>query len=47
MSYAAAAALQAAVYGRLTGFAALAGVAVLDAAPPGIACLILNAAPGV
>jgi len=37
MSYAAAAALQAAVYGRLTGFAALAGVAVLDAAPPGIA----------
>ena len=37
MSYAAAAALQAAVYGRLTGFAALAGVAVLDATPPGVA----------
>jgi len=36
MSYAAAAALQAAVYGRLTGFAGLTGVAVLDAAPPGV-----------
>jgi len=36
MSYAAAAALQAAVYVRLTGFAALAGVAVLDAVPPGV-----------
>ena len=36
MSYAAAAALQAAIYGRLTGFAALAGVAVLDATPPGV-----------
>lgn len=35
MSYAAAAALQAAVYGRLSGYAALAGVAVLDATPPG------------
>lgn len=37
MSYAASAALQAAVYGRLTGFAALAGVAVLDATPSGTA----------
>lgn len=37
MSYAAAAALQAAVYGRLTGFAGLAGVAVLDATPSGTA----------
>ncbi len=37
MSYAAAAALQAAVFGRLTGFAGLAGVAVLDATPPGVA----------
>jgi len=37
MSYAAAAALQAAVYGRLTGYAGLAGVAVLDATPPGVA----------
>lgn len=36
MSYAAAAALQAAVYGRLTGYAGLAGVAVLDATPPGV-----------
>ena len=36
MSYAAAAALQAAVYGRLAGFGALAGVAVLDATPPGV-----------
>lgn len=36
MSYAAAAALQAAVFGRLTGFAGLAGVAVLDATPPGV-----------
>ena len=36
MSYAAAAALQAAIYGRLTGFAALSGVAVLDATPPGV-----------
>jgi len=37
MSYAAAAALQAAIFTRLTGFAALAGVAVLDATPPGVA----------
>lgn len=35
MSYAAAAALQAAVYTRLTGFPALAGVAVVDAVAPG------------
>ena len=37
MSYAASAALQTAIYTRLTGFAALAGVAVLDATPPGTA----------
>ena len=36
MSYSAAAALQAAIYGRLTGFPALAGVPVLDATPPGV-----------
>ena len=35
MSYAAAAALQSAVYARLTGFAALAGVTVVDAVAPG------------
>ncbi|WP_050522642.1 DUF3168 domain-containing protein [Pseudorhodobacter wandonensis] len=35
MSYGAAAALQAAIYGRLTAAAALAGVAVLDAVPSG------------
>lgn len=35
MSYGIAAALQAAVYGRLTGFAALAGVPVYDAVPSG------------
>ncbi len=37
MSYHAAAALQAAVFQRLSGFAALAGVAILDAMPPGTA----------
>lgn len=36
MSYAAAAALQSAVFARLSGFPALAGVAVLDAVPPGM-----------
>lgn len=35
MSYGSAAALQAAVYGRLTGDPALAGVALLDAVPVG------------
>jgi hypothetical protein len=35
MSYGAAAALQAAVFGRLTGWAPLAGVPVHDAVPPG------------
>ncbi len=35
MSYGSAAALQAAIYGRLTGFAALAGVPVYDAVPAG------------
>jgi TP901-1 family phage major tail protein len=35
MSYGAAAALQAAIYGRLTGAAAPAGVPVLDAVPSG------------
>ncbi len=35
MSYAAAAALQTAVYGRLTGFPALTGVTVADAVAPG------------
>ncbi len=35
MSYGSAAALQAAIYGRLTGFAVLTGVAVHDAVPPG------------
>jgi len=35
MSYAAAAALQSAVYGRLTGYPALAGVTVVDAVAPG------------
>lgn len=34
MSYHAAAALQGAIYGRLTGFPALAGVSIVDAAPP-------------
>jgi hypothetical protein len=34
MSYAAAAALQSAIYQRLTGFPALAGVAIYDAVPP-------------
>lgn len=36
MSYAAAAALQSAVFARLAGFPALAGVSILDAVPPGI-----------
>lgn len=36
MSYAAAAALQGAVFARLTGFAALAGVSIVDAMPPGV-----------
>lgn len=35
MTYAAAAALQSAVFARLTGFPALAGVAVVDAVAPG------------
>lgn len=35
MSYGMAAALQVAIFGRLTGFAALAGVPVLDAPPNG------------
>jgi hypothetical protein len=35
MSYGSAAALQAAIYGRLTGFAALTGVPVYDAVPTG------------
>jgi hypothetical protein len=35
MSYAASAALQAAVYQRLTGWAGLTGVSVVDALPPG------------
>ena len=35
MSYGMAVALQVAVYGRLTSFPALAGVAVYDATPPG------------
>jgi hypothetical protein len=35
MSYAAAAALQSAVFARLTGFPAMAGVAVVDAVAPG------------
>lgn len=35
MSYQAAAALQAAIYARLSGWAALAAVPVLDAVPPG------------
>jgi Protein of unknown function (DUF3168) len=35
MSYAAASALQQAVFGRLTGFSALAGVTVVDAVAPG------------
>jgi hypothetical protein len=35
MSYGSAAALQAAIYGRLTGFPALVGVPVYDAVPPG------------
>ena len=35
MSYAASAALQSAVYARLSGFAALAGVTVVDAVAPG------------
>lgn len=34
MSYAAAAALQSAIYQRLTGFPALTGVAIYDAVPP-------------
>ena len=34
MSYAAAAALQSAIFQRLTGFSALAGVAIYDAVPP-------------
>ena len=34
MSYAAAAALQAAVFARLSGWAALTGVSVVDALPP-------------
>ena len=35
MSYAAAAALQSAVYARLTGFPAMAGITVVDAVAPG------------
>ena len=35
MSYAAAAALQSAVFARLSGFAALAGVTIVDAVAPG------------
>lgn len=35
MSYAASVALQSAVYQRLTGWAALSGVSVVDAVPPG------------
>lgn len=37
MSYQAAAALQGAIYSRLAGFPALAGVAIVDAMPPGTA----------
>ena len=37
MSYRAAAALQSAIFGRLAGFPALAGVAIVDAIPPGTA----------
>ncbi|KAF0171991.1 MAG: hypothetical protein FD162_2628 [Rhodobacteraceae bacterium] len=37
MSYQAAAALQAAVFARLAGFPALAGVSIVDAMPPGTA----------
>lgn len=37
MSYQAAAALQSAVYGRLAGFAGLAGVTIVDAMPAGTA----------
>lgn len=37
MSYQAAAALQAAVFARLSGFPALAGVSIIDAMPPGTA----------
>lgn len=37
MSYQAAAALQSAIYGQLTGFAALTGVAIVDAMPSGTA----------
>lgn len=36
MSYAAAAALQSAIFARLTGFAGLAGVSIVDAMPPGV-----------
>jgi hypothetical protein len=36
MSYRAAAALQAAVFGRLSGFAALAGISIVDALPAGV-----------
>lgn len=36
MSYLASAALQSAVYGRLSTFPALAGVSILDALPPGV-----------
>ena len=35
MSYAASAALQSAVFAQLSGFAALAGVSIVDAMPPG------------
>ena len=37
MSYQAAAALQAAIYARLSGFAGLAGVSIVDAMPAGTA----------
>lgn len=37
MSYQAAAALQSAIYARLTGFAALSGVSIVDAMPAGTA----------
>ena len=36
MSYAAAAALQSAIFARLSGFAGLSGVSIVDAMPPGV-----------
>lgn len=41
MSYAASAALQGAVFQRLTGWSSLAGVSVVDAVPPGTGTFIL------